>query len=49
MKKFTSLADAQATIEAWRVDYDQRRPHSSLGHPTSLSPGAMSGSVKPCT
>jgi putative transposase len=32
--QFTSLADAQAIIEAWRVDYNHRRPHSSLGHPT---------------
>lgn len=27
---FVSLADAQATIEAWRVDYMTARPHSSL-------------------
>ena len=32
--QFTSLADAQAKIEAWRLDYNQRRPHSSLGHLT---------------
>jgi len=32
--QFASLADAQAKIEAWRVDYNQRRPHSSLGHLT---------------
>ena len=32
--QFTSLADAQAVIEAWRVDYNHRRPHSSLGHLT---------------
>lgn len=29
--QFASLADAKATIEAWRLDYNQRRPHSSLG------------------
>jgi hypothetical protein len=29
-----SIADAQAIIEAWRVDYNQRRPHSSLRHLT---------------
>ena len=28
---FLSLAEARATIEAWRLDYNQRRPHSSLG------------------
>ena len=27
---FVSLADAKATIEAWRVDYNTVRPHSSL-------------------
>jgi putative transposase len=27
---FVSLTDAQATIEAWRVDYNTVRPHSSL-------------------
>lgn len=28
---FTSLIDAKATIEAWRQDYNETRPHSSLG------------------
>jgi putative transposase len=27
---FVSLADAQATIESWRIDYNTVRPHSSL-------------------
>ena len=27
---FVSLADAKTTIEAWRVDYNSVRPHSSL-------------------
>jgi putative transposase len=27
---FTSLAEAQRVIEAWRVDYNQHRPHTSL-------------------
>ena len=27
---FVSLADAKAVIEAWRVDYNTVRPHSSL-------------------
>jgi putative transposase len=31
---FTSIADAQAKIEAWRLDYNQRRSHGSLGHLT---------------
>lgn len=32
--QFLSLDDAQTIIEAWRLDYNQRRPHSSLGHLT---------------
>ncbi len=32
--QFTSMAEAQDIIEAWRFDYNQRRPHSSLGHLT---------------
>ena len=31
---FTSLTDARRTIEAWRIDYNQERPHSSLGYRT---------------
>ena len=31
---FTSLEDARRTIEAWRIDYNQERPHSSLGYRT---------------
>lgn len=31
---FTSLADAQVLIEAWRLDYNQCRPHSALGYQT---------------
>ena len=31
---FTNLEDARRTIEAWRLDYNQERPHSSLGYRT---------------
>jgi putative transposase len=31
---FTSLADARQIIEAWRLDYNHVRPHSSLGYHT---------------
>jgi putative transposase len=30
----TSLPDARRIIEAWRVDYNTMRPHSSLGYLT---------------
>ena len=33
---FTDLADARRIIEAWRVDYNTVRPHSSLGYRTSV-------------
>ena len=32
--QFTSIDDARAKIEARRIDYNQHRPHSSLGHRT---------------
>ncbi len=31
---FTSLAQARRIIEAWRIDYNAVRPHSSLGYRT---------------
>lgn len=31
---FTSLEDARRTIEAWRIDYNRERPHSSLDYRT---------------
>ena len=34
VQQFTSLADAKKKIEAWRCDYNQVRPHGSLGHLT---------------
>ena len=33
--QFTSLVEAQASIEAWRVDYNTRRAHGSLWAPDS--------------
>ena len=32
--QFTSIGRRRTKIEAWRIDYNQRRPHSSLGHLT---------------
>jgi putative transposase len=31
---FMSLEDAKIKIEAWRTDYNEHRPHMSLGHQT---------------
>jgi putative transposase len=39
---FNTLADAQKTIEAWRRDYNETRPHSSLGY---LAPAAYVASL----
>ena len=32
--QFVSLEDARQKIETWRLDYNQHRPHGSLGHLT---------------
>ena len=32
--QFAPLADVRARLEAWRVDYNEHRPHSSFGHLT---------------
>jgi putative transposase len=42
--QFASLADVRARLEAWRVDYNEQRPHGSLGH---LTPREFSSSVRP--
>lgn len=34
VQHFLSLADAQTKIERWRIDYNEARPHGSLGHLT---------------
>jgi len=31
---FVSLDDARSKIEKWRIEYNQERPHSSLGNLT---------------
>jgi len=49
VQQFTSIEEAKATIEAWRIDYNQRRPHSSLGDLTPneyAQPGQNSGAEK---
>jgi putative transposase len=57
---FTSLADARTQIEAWRTDYNARRPHSALGHRTphefatltcgaSFASGSCSAAPRPLT
>jgi transposase InsO family protein len=31
---FGSLAEAKVVVESWRIEYNQQRPHSSLGYQT---------------
>jgi putative transposase len=33
---FTSLEDARRTVEDWRPEYNEVRPHSSLGNKTPI-------------
>ena len=40
---FLSLADARATIEAWRRDYNESRPHTALGWLTPAEYAASAG------
>jgi putative transposase len=43
---FVSLGDARRTIEAWRVDYEEARPHSSL---TDQTPREFALSLRAAT
>jgi putative transposase len=38
---FYSLKEAQIVIEKWRVEYNTRRPHSSLGYTSTSQPMAV--------
>jgi transposase InsO family protein len=44
---FLNLAEAQAVIEAWRIDYNTVRPHRSLGQqtPAAYAAAACAGSA----
>jgi putative transposase len=45
---FVSLAEARQVIEAWRVDYNTARPHSSLGYRTPEEFAAEMGGEMGC-
>ena len=40
---FLSLEDAQSKCDAWRSDYNERRPHSSIGQKTPVEFARASG------
>ena len=44
---FVSLADARRKIEAWRIDQNDQRPHSSLGDRTPSELLWDPGATKP--
>jgi len=41
---FLSMADAGLRINAWRIDYNENRPHSALGN---LTPSAFAAQLEP--
>ena len=49
---FVDLSDARERIEAWRVDYNTRRPHSALGYLTPVEfahrAAALRSPTAPC-
>lgn len=48
MHWFLSLEDARWTIEDWRIDYNQVRPHSSLGGLPPAEFGAQRDGAEAC-
>ena len=40
---FLSLADAPSKCELWRADYNEARPHSSIGEKTPVELAKCSG------
>ena len=46
VEEFSCLAEARVVIEDWREDYNQRRPHSSLG---MRSPAAFAATLRTST
>ena len=49
---FASLREAQVVIEGWRCEYNQSRPHSSLGYQTpdeyaSRQTNPVNGATRP--
>ena len=43
LDSFEALAEARVIIEDWRQDYNENRPHSSLGYETPNAFAAAHG------
>jgi putative transposase len=44
---FTTIKDAKEKLEAWRIDYNQNRPHSALGNLTPAEYERLHTNKKP--
>jgi putative transposase len=46
MQVFLSMADARGKLDAWRKDYDECRPHSSIGNLTPIEFAGIARSAR---
>ena len=48
LNEFESIAQARQKIEAWRMDYNEHRPHGALGHltPNEYAKSGQKGTSK---
>ena len=51
VEEFATLREARVVVEAWRMEYNTYRPHSSLGGltPVEFKPQWLEQSLTPCS